>query len=57
LIFGAWCYLLALKIVSDVLARIEDSLADFHECQFAAKTFIADGARLDVEQFSDLPNV
>ena len=48
---------MALKIVRDVLARIENSLADFHECQFAAKTFVADGARLDVEQLSGPPNV
>jgi hypothetical protein len=50
LIFGAWHHLLALKIVCNVLLCVENSLADFHERQFAAKSFVSDGAGLDVER-------
>jgi hypothetical protein len=48
---------LALKIVRDVLTRIENPLADFHESQFAAEPFVANGARLDVKKLCCLSNI
>jgi len=57
LIFGAWCHLLALKIVCDVLRCVENSHADFHESQFATEPFVADGAGLDVKKLCRLLNI
>jgi hypothetical protein len=54
LIFGAWGHLLALKILCDVLRRVENSDADVDKSQLAAEPLVADCASLDVKKLSCL---